>query len=109
MSGEFIGKGWAFPIRTDATGSIALVAREHELSDSMRLVLGTAYGERPMRPEFGCAIHEYVFAPVNATTAGSIAYEVRLSLTRWEPRVDVVDVVVTQDPDRSGTLLIDIQ
>ena len=55
------------------------MARERELEDSMRLILGTAYGERPMRPEFGCAIHDYVFASVNATTAGLIAYEVNLS------------------------------
>ena len=84
-------------------------ARERELEDSMRLILGTAYGERPMRPEFGCAIHDYVFASVNATTAGLIAYEVKLSLTRWEPRVDIIDVVVTHDEGRPGTMFIDIR
>jgi len=109
MGGEFIGRGWAFPVRTDATGSIALVSRERELEESVRLILGTAYGERPMRPEFGCAIHDNVFAPADATTAGRIAYEVRVSLTRWEPRIDVVDVVVTHDPGRPGTLYIDIR
>jgi uncharacterized protein len=108
MSGEFIGKGWAFPIRTDATGSIALVSRERELEESIRLVLGTAYGERPMRPEFGCGIHDYVFAPADATTAGRVAYEVRASLERWEPRIEVVDVDVTIG-DQPGTLFIDIQ
>jgi phage baseplate assembly protein W len=109
LSEEFIGKGWAFPIETDATGAIALVERERELEVSIRLILGTAYGERPMRPDFGCAIHDYVFASVNATTAGRIAYEVKVSLTRWEPRVEVLDVVVSQDPGLSGTMFIDIQ
>ena len=108
MSGEFIGRGWAFPIRTDATGSIALVSHERELVESIRLILGTAYGERPMRPEFGCGIHEYVFAPADATTAGRIAYEVRASLERWEPRIDVVDVVVSRSEAEPGTLMIDI-
>jgi phage baseplate assembly protein W len=109
LSEEFIGKGWAFPIETDATGAIALVERERELEVSMRLILGTAYGERPMRPDFGCAIHEYVFASVNATTAGRIAYEVKVSLTRWEPRVEVLDVVVSQDPGLPGQMFIDIR
>ena len=68
MSEEFIGRGWAFPLRTDATGGIALVAREREIEESIRLILGTAIGERPMRPEFGCGIHDYVFAPTDATT-----------------------------------------
>jgi phage baseplate assembly protein W len=109
VSGEFIGRGWAFPIRTDATGSIALVSHERELEESIGLILGTAFGERPMRPEFGCGIHEYVFAPADATTAGRIGYEVRASLERWEPRVDVIDVIVSSHDEQPGTLFIDIE
>ena len=108
MSEEFVGAGWAFPLRTDTTGGIALVRRERELEESIRLILGTAYGERPMRPEFGCAIHDYVFAPADATTAGSIAYEVRTSLERWEPRIDLIDVEVSSDPADGSVLYVDI-
>jgi phage baseplate assembly protein W len=109
MNDEFIGKGWAFPIRTDATGQIALVAREREIEESMRIILGTAPGERPMRPEFGCRIHEFVFASADAATAGLIAAEVRASLRRWEPRIAVHDVEVTLDSDEPSTLYIDIR
>jgi phage baseplate assembly protein W len=108
MAGEFIGKGWASPIRTDATGSIALVSGDRELQEAIRLILGTVPGERPMRPEFGCRIHDFVFASVNATTEGRVAYEVKIALNRWEPRITVEDVVVTHDPEREGTLFIDI-
>ncbi len=109
MSQEFIGSGWAFPLRTDATGSIALVSREREIEEAIRLILGTAPGERPMRPEFGCAIHDYVFAPADPDTAGRIAYEVRESLGRWEPRIDVVDVSVTFDEQDQSVMYIDIR
>jgi phage baseplate assembly protein W len=109
MSEEFIGSGWAFPLRTDATGRIALVSREREIEESMRLILGTAIGERPMRPEFGCGIHDYVFAPADSETANKIAAEVRASLRRWEPRIRVRDVVVTFDEADSSTLYIDIR
>ena len=68
MSEEFIGSGWAFPLRTDATGRIALVSREQEVEESIRLILGTAIGERPMRPEFGCEIHDYVFDSADSST-----------------------------------------
>ncbi len=109
MLEEFIGAGWAFPLRTDATGSIALVNGEREIVESIRLILATSPGERPMRPEFGCAIHDLVFAPADAATAGQIAYEVRVALERWEPRIVVGDVVVRFDQADRGVLLIEIR
>ncbi|MGH3797782.1 MAG: GPW/gp25 family protein [Pseudonocardiaceae bacterium] len=106
---QFLGAGWAFPVRTDATGSIALVRHEREVQESIRIILGTAPGERPMRPEFGCAIHDLVFAPADATTAGQLAYHVRQSLERWEPRIELEDVIVHFGEVDTGTLLIDIR
>jgi phage baseplate assembly protein W len=109
MSDEFIGRGWAFPLRTDATGGIALVSREREIEEAIRLILGTSPGERPMRPEFGCRIHEYVFSSADGGTASAIAAEVKAALRRWEPRVDVADVVVSFDTRDSSLLYIDIR
>lgn len=108
MSEDFIGRGWGFPVRTDATGGIALVSRDQELSESIRLILSTAKGERPMRPEFGCGIHDQVFAPLDATTAGRVAYDVRAALDRWEPRIDVLSVDVTYAAETTGVMYIDI-
>jgi phage baseplate assembly protein W len=108
MAEEFIGAGLAFPLRTDATGRIALVTRDAELQESMRLVLGTAFGERPMRPEFGCGIHDLVFAPADDTTAGRVEYAVLQSLERWEPRVEVLDVEVTFADASSTTMYVDV-
>ena len=109
VNDEFIGAGWAFPLRTDSAGGIALVTREREIEESIRLILGTAYGERPMRPEFGCGIHDEIFSLAEATTFGRIAADVRRSLRRWEPRIEVRDVEVTPDPDDAATLYIDIR
>jgi uncharacterized protein len=95
-------------MRTDPTGAIALVSREQEIEEAMRLVLATAPGERPMRPEFGCGIHNHVFSNIDASTLAKIEVDIREALDRWEPRIDVLDV----DPDLSrmddGVLLIDI-
>ena len=103
MSERFIGRGWNYPLATDATGSIALAADDRNLEQAIRLILATAPGERPMRPEFGCGIHNFVFAPANATTAGRLASEVKRSLLRWEPRIDVKAVDVSVDQyDRSA-------
>ncbi len=109
MSDEFIGRGWAFPLRTDPTGGIALVMREREIEEAIRLVLGTSPGERPMRPEFGCRIHDYVFASADGATASAIAAEVRDAIRRWEPRVDVEDVQVSFDARDAAVMYIDIK
>jgi phage baseplate assembly protein W len=109
VSDEFIGRGWAFPLRTDPTGGIALVAREREIEEAIRLVLGTSPGERPMRPEFGCRIHDYVFASADGATASAIAAEVREAIRRWEPRVDIEDVQVSFDARDAAVMYIDIK
>jgi phage baseplate assembly protein W len=109
MSDWFIGRGWGFPMRVSATGGIGMVEREQEIDEAIRLVLGTAPGERPMRPEFGCGIHDYVFAPGDGATAGRIAYEVRAALDRWEPRIEVTDVVIAFDTVDAGTLYVDVR
>ncbi len=108
MGMDFVGTGIAFPMQTNAIGGVALVTREREIQEAIRLILGTSPGERPMRPEFGCRIADHVFAPANATTAGQLSYDVRAALDQWEPRIDVDDVTVSFDSTDSGVLYIDI-
>jgi phage baseplate assembly protein W len=109
VAGEFIGSGWGFPLSTTPTGGIALVSGNREIQEAVRLILSTAIGERPMRPDFGCGIHDHVFASADATTAGLISYEVKRSLARWEPRIRVSDVIVSIDELTKSTLYIDIR
>jgi phage baseplate assembly protein W len=106
---SFVGTGWNWPVGTDSTGGIALASGPSELEQAMYLVLATAPGERPMRPEFGCRLQEFVFASADAGTAGLIAAEVRAALVRWEPRVVVEEVLVTADADEASTLWIDVR
>ncbi len=108
MSVDFIGAGWAYPLGTDATGSVALVTRERDIEQAITLILGTARGERPMRPEFGCRIHDHVFGPATSSTAGQVAYDVREALEQWEPRIDVGEIRVSFEAIESGRLYIDI-
>jgi uncharacterized protein len=108
LGNSFVGTGWNWPVETDPTGAIALASGTEELEQAMYLVLATSPGERPMRPEFGCRLQEFVFELADATTAALIAAEVRAALQRWEPRVVVEDVVVTADSDEPSTLWIDI-
>ncbi|HEY1278383.1 MAG TPA: GPW/gp25 family protein [Acidimicrobiales bacterium] len=110
MAESLIGVGLAFPMRLDPSGSIALVSRETKIEQSIRLILATAHGERPMRPDFGSGVHNYVFSSDDAITAGRLAFEVRAALERWEPRIELVDVSVAPDDTHGdGCLVIDVE
>jgi phage baseplate assembly protein W len=101
---DFIGSGWAFPAAISRTGSVRLVSGTEEIDASIRMILSTVPGERVMRPDFGCGIHELVFDTITASTSGRVAAAVRDALLRFEPRIDVLDVKV--DPGADGGLLL---
>jgi phage baseplate assembly protein W len=109
MAASFIGRGIAFPLGGDASGRLALVGGAADVERSIRLILATYPGERPMRPEFGSTIADYVFAPADATTAGRLANAVRVALDRWEPRIDLDDVLVHLDAADQGVLFLEIR
>jgi len=86
-------------------GGTRMVTGPENVERAMRLILGTAYGERPMRPEFGCAIHDMLFEPATLDLLTRMQVEVEDSLARWEPRVDIVGVVAQFDTDPSRILI----
>jgi uncharacterized protein len=101
---DFTGRGWAFPLRLDSAGSFVLSGGEQEIEEAIRLILGTSFGERPLRPEYGCGIHDMVFDTVDAGLSGKVAAAVRASLLRWEPRIDVTDVSAAPLPGQPHVL-----
>ena len=107
-SRNFLGQGWAFPLGVDGTGGIAMSRGENDIENSILTILGTAKGERVMRPEFGSSIHDFIFAPNNATTHGLLGYHVRDALAFWEPRIEVTDVDVAADESNPSRVLINI-
>ena len=104
----FIGRGIAFPMRVDHTGSIAMVSGPEDIDRSIVMVLSTAKGERLMRPAFGCAIWDQLFEPINANTLGMMNQAVRDAIGQWEPRVELEDVATRSDDADLGRVLIDI-
>ena len=95
----FLGKGWRFPVALDDKGALAAAEYEDSVRQSIWVILGTAKGERIMRPDFGCGIYDMVFG-VNSSTAASEAAEVgRDALVSFEPRIDVLGVEVSPGGD----------
>ena len=105
---EIIGSGLAFPLAVDRRGAIALARDEQDIDQAIQLSLGTAPGERPMRPEFGCGVHDFVFDSIDANTIGNMEEAIREALLRWEPRIDVRAVRFDASEASNGLLTIDI-
>jgi phage baseplate assembly protein W len=103
---SFIGRGIRFPMSVDHRGAIAMASGSDALDCAIRVVLSTAPGERVMRPAFGCKIWDLLFEPVNTNTLGLMAQAVREAVAQWEPRVDLLDVIVTPDANDSGMVRI---
>jgi hypothetical protein len=108
MGSEFLGTGWSFPVGLSGSGEIALSVEEESIAESIRIILGTAPGERVMHPGFGCGIHDYVFAPNTVRTAGLIRFHVEEALNRWEPRIDLQEVLAQPAEDDPAVVLLSI-
>ncbi len=105
---DIVGSGIAFPLRVDHRGAIALAHGEEDIEQAIRIILGTAPGERPMRPEFGCELHQFLFDTIDAETVGRIDTAVRVALDRWEPRIDVTSIDFDLWRASQGVLEIEI-
>jgi len=108
MSKTFLGRGWKFPVNSDAKGNIRMSEYEEDIKESIWIILSTSKGERVMRPDFGCGIYNYVFDYLNTTTLGMIENSVREALNTWENRIDLINVDVSIANAAEGKLLINI-
>src|SRR5262245_26174796 len=103
---EHLKIGWKFPLQVTPSSKIAQSQYEQRIEESIYLILSTAKGERVMLPEFGCGIHELVFAPNNSTTLSIVTHMVREALVEFEPRIDLMDVSVETASEQPNLLLI---
>ena len=107
MRKEILGRGFAFPFRFDAaTGKVATSEYEDNIRDCISIILGTRPGERQMMPDFGCKIHELMFAPNTSATATMIRHHVEEAISRWEPRVELLEV--RSWPDPGGKIRVEV-
>lgn len=106
---DFQGTGWSFPMTTDADGEIRTVSGSEDVEESIQIILGTTPGERVMRPEFGCGIHSFAFATIDATTLALVEARVEEALSTWERRIEVVEVDAETGIDETGRIDVAIR
>lgn len=108
MAKDFLGVGWKYPVNADYNGKIAMSRYEEDIKEAIWIILGTAKGERVMRPDFGCGIHDLVFASINTATVTLVEDSVREALTFWEPRIELIKVEASTEYADEGKLPVSI-
>ena len=110
MSKAFLGRGWKYPVGIDPTsGRIAMSEFEQDIRESIRIILATAPGERVMRPDFGCGIHDLVFSTISRATVGLFESRVREAIITWEPRVEIIQLDISTRDAANGKLEIHLK
>jgi phage baseplate assembly protein W len=89
-------------------GTIQLSEYDRDIKESIRIILSTSKGERVMRPDFGCGIHDLVFSVIDTTSLAAIEEQVRMALAAFEPRIDVLQVAAESGGGIDGRLQVSI-
>jgi len=106
---DFLGKGLRFPVSVNLNGGVSSSVLEENVRQSVFIILGTAPGERLKRPDFGCRIHDLMFAPNNDITAALAEVYCRDAIYKFEPRIERVTVRAAANPDQANRLDIRIE
>jgi phage baseplate assembly protein W len=109
MAKSFLGKGMKFPLQISSTGGMAMSEGADNIEEGVHCIIGTAVGERVMRPTFGCRIHDFVFHPNSPSTCGMVAFYVKEALQKWEPRIVDIEVSATADEDNESMMLVEVR
>jgi Bacteriophage baseplate protein W len=104
----FLGVGWSFPPCVALDGSTRIAEYEQDVDQAVRIIIGTDWGERVMRPDFGAGLRSFVFGPLNQTTMQRVQTRVQESLIKWEPRIDVESVTAAVDKSERSKLIITV-
>lgn len=94
-----------FKLKKDNSGNISKVTGGESISQSIKTILSTYPGERHMLPEFGSRLREYLFDPIDIDTLDLMQTEIEFALERWEPRIIVSNIDITEDVDRNQLVI----
>lgn len=109
MAKEFLGRGWRFPVAVNpTTGQIAMSEHVDDIKESIRIIIATAPGERVMRPDFGCGIHDLVFSAISRVTIGLFESRIREAISKWEARVEIISLDISSRDADKGKLEINL-
>lgn len=103
----FLGRGWAFPPRFDAqSGKVEMASADEDIIQSLTILFLTRPGERVLHPDYGSALQDLVFEPMNGETTAAIRHAIERAVLFFEPRISLERVKVEPRDWPGGYLTI---
>ena len=107
---DFGNLGWKFPPTFNKySKSVETVSDKDSIRESLYVLLTTTPGERLMVLDYGCDINTLAFKNLDLNLTTFIQNNIKTSIIKWEPRVDVSNVTVTQLEGGEGVIEIKIE
>ena len=85
--------------RHPVTNDVVTIRNEDAIKRSVKNIIFTILGEKPIEPNFGSVINESLFDLNTNLNEIRVSDEIRSSLLNYEPRISNIDVTVTVAPD----------
>jgi phage baseplate assembly protein W len=101
--------GIDFPFRDSSKGSYLKMteSREKEIRSNLIHLILTRRGSRYFLPDFGTRLYEFIFQPNDSITFGLIEEEIRTSVRKYIPNLEINKIEITSaddDPDAVGSV-----
>ena len=94
------------PLNSD----LIALKNENAISRSIRNLILTQPGDKPFQPDLGSEVYESLFETLDQITASSVQQQIENTIIKYEPRVDLRDVIVTANiPNNAFDVLIDYE
>ena len=81
------------------TDDLIVVTNANAIARSIRNLIMTVPGERPFNPALGSNVSRLLFDPMDQMTSMNIRSEIEHTINTFEPRVELLDVIVTPQYD----------
>ena len=106
----FLGIGWSFPPTFNKESSdVKMVSDETDIKESLEIYFNTKLGERIMRPNYGCIIHEHIFDKIDESILNILSFELTQNIGQIEPKIFIEKIEIKQSSIENGELQISIE
>jgi uncharacterized protein len=109
---SFLGTGWSYPPEfVLETGEVLMTSDEADIEASLKILLGTALGERFLNPKYGLDLHEMLFEPMSTTMTTLLKDRATIALLIYESRINLLALELDTSAQLEGrvSILVDYE
>ncbi|MDJ0844698.1 GPW/gp25 family protein [Crocosphaera sp.] len=107
---SFLGTGWSFPpeflLENEKKGEVLMTADEEDIQSSLKILFGTAIGERFFNPKFGLDLKAMLFEPMSTTIKTALIDNIKIAILIYESRIEVLSLDLDTTAQNEGKIEI---